>query len=529
VRAQVVNAVFGAGPALDAFNVAMRFPTVLRDLFAEGALSAAFTKALVDARTHHGPAAEAALTRLVTLAFGLVTLAISIGCAFAARPIIALLSADAFVASEGGRLAVACFAVLIFYLPIAMLSAVAMALLGARGQTFRATIASLFFNVGSIAGALAGVPVAQALGHDPILGLAVGTLLGGVLQFLFQLVPLWREGVFRLPGFSDLRWKGRGFDDTYARHPVLEMARLMAPRVLGQGAISIALFVNTHFATAAGPGAITYITNAQNIILVPVGLFGVASALASLPLLSSAVAEKDAVSFRKLLQDASRSTLWLSTFSVTALVLLAVPLAKGLLEHGRVTPQDSLMNGLAIVAYGLSILFNGVSKVSVQGYYALGDTRQIVLNSVLYLAVNATLSAWLAPKFGILGLGLSNCASAAASLALHLALLPRTAKKEGLFSFTLLGEKKFFGEVSLHVGVAASAVVFSLFVLQPWFTAVTHEEGWFTPWSALLLTAVGGGGLAVVWGACVWAWGPDDLKAVLQKVTRKATRLFQRR
>lgn len=524
VRAQVVNAVFGAGPALDAFNVAMRFPTMLRDLFAEGALSAAFTKALVDARTRRGPAAEAALTRLVTLFFGLVTLALSVGCALAARPLVALLTADSFMASEGGRLAVACFSVLVFYLPIAMLSAVAMALLGARGQTFRATIASLFFNVGSIGGAVVGAPVALALHQDAILGLAVGTLLGGLFQFLFQLVPLWREGVFRFPGFSDMRWKGRGFEGTFARHPLWEMARLMGPRVLGQGALSIALFVNTHFATAAGPGAITYITNAQNIILVPVGLFGVASALASLPLLSSAVATQDATQFRKILHDASRSTLWLSTFSVVSLVLLAVPLAKGLLEHGRVTPQDSLMNGLAIVAYGLSILFNGVSKVTVQGYYALGDTKQIVLNSVVYLAVNATLSALLAPRYGILGLGISNSVSAAASMVLHFALLPRTAQKQGLVSFSWASDKKLLAEVAGHVAIAVVAVVVSLFVLHPWFTQLTEEASWWTPWSALALTAVGGAGLGMVWGACGWAFGPADLQALFRKVASRAQR-----
>jgi putative peptidoglycan lipid II flippase len=580
VRAQVVNGVFGAGVALDAYNVAMRFPTVLRDLFAEGALSAAFTKSLVEARAADRAAAlaalaplaplaalategtgtdtgteaeydegkagpcERALTGMVTAVFGMITLSLAVACVFVAEPLIASVTAADFGAAGGTDLARDCFRILAFYLPVAMLSAVAMALLGVRGLTFRATIASLFFNVGSVAGALVGAPIAVWAGSHPILGLAVGTLIGGVLQFLYQLAPLWRAGAARLPRLRDVLWRGEGPGGTrvFQRHPLIDISLLMLPRMLGQGALSIALFVNTHFATAAGPGAVTYITNAQNIILVPVGLFGVASALASLPLLTQAAAARDEAGFSSLLRESMRGTLWLSSVSVVALALLSVPLAKGLLEHGKVTPADSLANGLAITAYCLSILFNGLSKVTVQGYYALGDTRQIVTNALCYLAVNATLSALLAPRLGILGLGISNCVAAGVDLVINLVFLPRVARRRGLAGYRLAGPGPgvagpgavdpnlavargggrpwgFPMEIGLHVTVGIGAVAASLFLLRPWFIELTRSgAAWFSPWSALLVAGTGAAVIGMVWGGCVWVWGPPQLRDLFRRL-----------
>lgn len=518
-RSQVVNAVFGAGLALDAYNVAMRFPTVLRDLFAEGALSAAFTKGLVQARAH-SPEAERALTSLVVGIFGIITLVVSLVGALCAEPFVRSVTSASFEAGGGAELAASCFRVLIFYLPVAMLSAVAMALLGARGQTFRATIASLFFNVGSIAGALVGAPLFAAAGGDAILGLAFGTLAGGALQFLYQVVPLMREGAISMPR---LRWSV--FPGLFQRHPALDILLLMLPRMLGQGALSIALFINTHFATAAGIGAITYITNAQNIILVPVGLFGVASGFASLPLLTEAVVAKDEQRLSALLRSSARSTLWLASASVVSLALLAVPLCKALLEHGRVTSQDSLMNGLAVSAYCLSILFNSLNKVLTQGYYALGDTRQIIVNNVCYLVLNGTLSALLAPRYGILGLGLSNCASAGLDLILNLGFLSAVARRLGFSLFTWARERRFYNELIVHTVVCVGAVAVAVFLLNPFFERLTVSQAVpFTAWTALLMACAGGSLIGMVWAAAVYAWGPEELQALFRRVLRKVRR-----
>jgi putative peptidoglycan lipid II flippase len=419
-RSQVVNAVFGASTRLDAFNVALRFPSVLRDLFAEGALSAAFTKELVEA-DNHGTATVREFVSVVTGFFLVVTLTISLLMCQFAEPLISAVTSESFQQRGGFPLAVLCFRVLVFYLPIAMLSALAMSILGNRGQTFRATIASAFFNLGTIGGALLGGTVAAAFNVDPIAGLAVGTLAGGILQFCYQVVPLVREGLFPLPCFSPRMWM--------RCQPLRSVIAMMAPRAVSQGALSLALFVNTHFATAAGEGAITYITNAQVIILVPVGLFGVAASFASLPMLSQAVHDRNSERLGTLLSDSLQNSLWLSWLSLVAFALAGVPFCAVLLEHGRVTAGDTVQNAVAVCAYSIGMFFNSGSKVLMQGFYALNDVRRSVINACLYLCVNATLSYLLAPRFGIIGLGLSNSIAAAFDFLLNWYFLNKVAAR----------------------------------------------------------------------------------------------------
>lgn len=516
-RSQVVNAVFGASTRLDAFNVALRFPSVLRDLFAEGALSSAFTKELVEAQGR-GHANARSLVGVVSGFFLCVTLIIAILGAIFAEPIVSAVTSEAFHARGGFELAVDCFRILVFYLPIAMLSALAMSLLGNRGQTFRATIASAFFNVGTIAGALSGGSLAQLFGWDPVLGLAFGTLAGGLLQFVYQLMPLVRDGLFPWPCLSPWAW--------WSRPELRSMMLMMAPRAVSQGALSLALFVNTHFATAAGEGAITYITNAQVIILVPVGLFGVAASFASLPMLAQAVQEGDGKRLGVLLSDSLGSAVWLSWLSLLAFATLAVPFCVALLEHGKVTPLDSVQNGVAVCAYAIGMVFNSGSKVLMQGFYALNDVRRSMINAFIYLSVNASLSAWLAPRYGIIGLGLSNSISAALDFVFNWYFLNRVATQRSLPLDSLhgVGGKRlrvqlvFLGCTAFVVGLTGVFLAQSVWGqgAQPWEML---ETGRFT--HALIWLSLLGG----IWGAVaaglLWFWGPENLRHFLRRILRK--------
>ena len=523
-RSQVVNAVFGASTRLDAFNVALRFPSVLRDLFAEGALSAAFTKSLVAAQAQ-GKHEVQKLVATVSGFFLLVTLAIAlVGCVFA-RPFIELVTADSWANSGGLELAVSCFRVLVFYLPVAMLSAIAMALLGTLGKTFRATMASAFFNVGTIGGAVVVAPLFIALGQDGILGLAVGTLAGGVLQFLYQAWPLFRAGLFPFPRFNPVHF--------LKFSPLRDIVLLMVPRAVGQGAMSLALFVNTHFATAAGVGAVTYITNAQIMILVPVGLFGVAAGFASLPVLTEAAQKKDGPLFSKLLSDSLESSLWLSFFSIFQFALFAVPLCVVLFEHGKVTPHDSAQNALAVCAYSMGILFNTGSKVLTQGFYALGDTRRLVVNAFVYLAVNATLSFLLAPRFGILGLGISNSIAACVDFTLNFFVLRHLCARQNLKVGLFLneGRRARFTIVALSVSAfgAGALGLFTTTIVYPHLlqTLVPQVAGGRF-FSSLVFAGAGAAMVALAFAPLVVFWGPAPLKNFVGKVSIRLRRLGAR-
>lgn len=456
VRTQVITALFGASTSLDAFWVAFRFPNTLRDLFAEGALSAAFTKVYVEAR-EEGGAAERKLVAVVTAVFGLVTLAIALLSVVFASDIIALGTALEFKERGGFELSVSFFKVLAFYLPISMFSAVAMSMLGALRMTFRATIASAFFNLGTIAGALLGPLLATHLSVEPILGLVWGTMAGGVLQFGYQAYPLVKRHLFPFP------WASLKDITTYG--PLKNVALLMGPRAIAQGAFTLALFINTNFTTEVGKGAMVYVSNAQTIILVPVGLFGVAAGLSSLPVLTEKVLRRDFSTFSRLLSEGLHSTLWLALCTILGLALLAFPFSILVYEHGRFLRSDALETALAIQAYSIGILFNSGSKVLQPGFFAFGKTRQVVFNSIVYLCLNASLSAYLAPRLGIVGLGLSNSIAALSDFSLNAYMLSRLAKREGAGALYLASSGKSlvvrmftYGVLAFVFGVAGVAL-----------------------------------------------------------------------
>lgn len=522
-RSQIVNAVFGATTRLDAFNVAMRYPSALRDLFAEGALSAAFTKSLVRAQAE-GKDQVRALVATVSGFFLIVTLGVAAVAALFSEEVLRFGTAEEFAARGGLPLAMASFKVLAFYLPVAMMSALAMALLGALGQTFRATIASAFFNLGSVLGALALAPLFAALGHDAVVGLAVGTLAGGFLQFLYQAAPLVRQGYFPFPNLNPrAHWKSS---------ELREILALMGPRALGQGAMTLALLINTHFATAAGQGAITYITNAQIIILVPVGLFGVAAGFSSLPILSEAVRTRDGGTYARVLSESLMGSLWMAFFSLAQFALLAVPLCALLFEHGKITWHDSLQNGLAVCAYATGVLFNSGNKVLVQGFYALGDTRRLVLNAFVYLSVNAALSATLAPHLGVLGLGLSNSIAAAADFLLNYFVLKRLCREAdmdvGFFTAEGKGERvRMWALCGLAFAVGALGVVMSGRVYPGLF------ENGIAFWEACALTVCGGGFVSAAFVPLMLRFGPAPLRTFVSRALRKVrlggvVRIFSR-
>ena len=172
-----------------------------------------------------------------------------------------------------------------------MLNAVAMAILGVLGQTFRAMNGSIFLSVGMIAGSLILAPLFHVMHFAPVYGLALGSLIGVMIQMIYQFKPLIKLKLIPSPNFNIKTW--------LKYKPLHEVLVLMLPRALGQGALTIALLINTMFAIQIGQGALTYIVTAMTIIQVPIGLFGVATGFAAQPVLTRAVQEKNELKFCK--------------------------------------------------------------------------------------------------------------------------------------------------------------------------------------------------------------------------------------
>jgi putative peptidoglycan lipid II flippase len=439
IRTTIVNGTFGAGIALDAFNAAFRFPNALRDLFADGALSAAFIKVLVDAK-ERGKEEEKKVIAVIVGFFLTITCVIALLFMIFSTQFMDLMSSETFRATGGMSLASALFKILAFYLPITMLNAVAMASLGVLGKTFRATNGSLFLSVGMIMGSLIFAPLFHYFHINSIFGLAFGAMLGALFQLVYQFIPLVELGYMSKPNFNPKVWFSYG--------PLKQVLQLMAPRMLGQGALTIALFINTMFAIRVGTGVLTYVVTAITIIQVPIGLFGVATGFAALPVLTRAVNEKKEEKISTLLVESLETSLGLAILTTLGFALFIVPFYQVVFQHGKITLHDTLFNSLAVCAYSIGIVFSSGSKVLLTGFYALGRTKQIVYNAFCYLALSAVLTSQLAPRYGLIGLGLSYGLSTALDFFMNLVFLKRNAALDGIHVYKA-GGRFFFLKIAI--------------------------------------------------------------------------------
>lgn len=506
IRTIIVNSSFGAATTLDAFNAAFRFPNALRDLFADGALSAAFMTSLVETRKK-GLQEERRLISIVVGFFGVLTLLLATVAAIFAKPFILLITDERFKHIGGVSLAVSLFRILAFYLPLTMLNAVVMAILGVLGKSFRAMNGSIFLSVGMIAGALLFSPLMSSFGYIAIIGLALGAMLGAFLQMLYQLRPILKLGLFPLPNLNPVDW--------FNYKPLRKILCQMGPRALGQGALTIALAVNTYFATQIGTGVLTYIVTAVIIIQVPIGLFGVATGFAALPVLTTALNENKVQHFAKLLINSLRTTLWLASLTSLGIAFLIVPFYVVLFQHGRIEFQDTIYNCIAICSYSIGIIFASGSKVLMNTLYALNATRQIIYNAVIYLLVNATLSFFLAPKLGILGLGLSFGCATAVDFWLNFLFIARIFRRK--YNESLFSEDHFLSLRLIVVTLASFGFgLMGVAIVEKFWTKFPVTFGINLGfWPALLILVIGGLILSLIYLVILLKFGPLQLRTML--------------
>jgi putative peptidoglycan lipid II flippase len=400
VREQVMASLFGAGLATDAFNVAFRIPNLLRDLFAEGAMSSAFVPTFTEYRLKHGDDAAWELGRQVMIFLLVVLLGLCV-VGYLGMPWLVRILAPGFSSVPGKLdLTVVLSRWMLPFLPAVALAAAAAGMLNARGQFLVPALAPTVLNVGMILGGIGLVPVCLAIGQPPILAMAWGVLIGGLGQFFVQLPALRRLG-FRIRLRPD--W----------RHPgVARVAWLMLPATLGLAATQLNLFVSTLIASFLEQGSVSWLWYAFRLMQLPIGVFGVALATVALPALSQAAVEKNLEELKNTLSSAVRLVLLLTVPAALWMAFEAVPLVALLYEHGRFVPRDTQMTALALLYYCVGLPAYAAARVLIPTFYALGDTRTPVRASILAVGVNLGLNLALMGPMGHLGLALSTSLTA---------------------------------------------------------------------------------------------------------------------
>lgn len=404
VREMVFAQFFGAGFLNDAFQVAFRIPNVLRDLFAEGALSAAFVKVFTDYQVNKSEKEAWRLAGLVMNALAIVLSIITILGIIFSKQFVGLI-ADGF-SPEKAALATTLTQIMFPFILLVALAAVAMGVLNTRGIFGIPASASTVFNITSI---IVGVVFAYWLSGGSwvasldknyvpdsaaqwaIIGMSIGTLVGGAAQFLMQVPSLIKVGFRFVPELS--------FTDP----GVKRVMSLMGPAIIGTSAVQINVLVNTFFVSGID-GGISWLGYAFRLMQFPIGIFGVAVGTASVPVLSRMASQGKIQDFRDTLSSSINLVFLLTLPSACGLIILGEPIIRLLYSHGGAFHEaDVPMTAWALSGYAIGLTGYAAIKVLSPAFYALDDAKTPMVIAVLSIAVNAIASyyfmQWLSGVF----------------------------------------------------------------------------------------------------------------------------------
>ena len=395
---------FGAGFLYDAYVVAFRIPNVLRDLFAEGALSVAFVKVFTDYQINKG---EKEAWRLASLVLNLLAVIMSVICIVGiifSKQFVGLIAAD--FSPEKAALATTLTQIMFPFIMLVALAALAMGVLNTKGVFGVPASASTVFNIVSIvfglglAFWLSGGGWVNSNDHGllpdtasqwAIIGMAIGTLLGGAAQFLMQIPSLIKVG-FR---FSPIL--------SFADEGVRKIMALMGPAIIGTSAVQINVMINTYF-VAGIDGANSWLSYSFRLMQLPIGLFGVAVGTAAIPVMSRLAGEGKIKEFRDTVSSSMNLVFLMTLPSACGLIVLGEPIVRLIYERGEFDAMDTSMSSAALAGYSIGLTGYAAIKILSPAFYALNDAKTPMIIALASIGVNLIgsyfLREWLS-NFGV--------------------------------------------------------------------------------------------------------------------------------
>jgi len=382
IREQVFAGLFGAGKNLDAFLMAFRLPNLLRDLFAEGALSTAFITTFSKKIAVDGDESAWRLAnKMATLTAVFMSIVTMLGIIFAPQ-LVDLLTWGSW-SPDKTALTILLTRIMWPFMLLVSLAALVMGMLNAKHVFGPPAMASSYFNLGSI---IVGVGVGWWLdphfGPRSLTGLAIGTLVGGLWQLTAQFPSLRRVGYKYQP---DFRWRDEG---------VRTVLTLMAPAVIAASAVQVNVLVNSGFAASLGNGPVSWLNIAFRLMQLPLGIFGVAIGTVTLPLVSKSAAVGNMDEFRAILARGMRLAFLLTIPSAIGLAMLAAPIISVIYQHGRFTAEMTRQTAGALQFYAIGLVSYAVLKVLTPAFYAIGKRNTPMIVSFLAIGTNLFLN-WL--------------------------------------------------------------------------------------------------------------------------------------
>lgn len=416
VREMTISSLFGGGLVTDVFVAAFQAPNLLRDLFAEGALSTAFITTFSKKIQSEGDASAWRLAnKMATLTLVFMSGVTLLGMLLA--PWLTELLSHGYHQFPGKfEMTVSLTRVMFPFILMVSLAALAMGMLNAKHVFGAPAMASTFFNLGSIIG---GVSIGWALdrhfGAKALYGLAIGTLIGGFLQLIVQFPSLHRVGYRFRPDFD---WKDEG---------VRTILRLMGPAVIAASAVQVNVMVNASFASSLANGSRTFLNNSFRLMQLPLGIFGVAIATVTLPLVSRSIAAGDRRAFCSTLARGLRLAFFFTIPSAVGLICLGNPIIGLIYGHKKFTITAVHQTGAALQFYAIGLAAYSGIKVLAPAFYALEARNTPMTVSFIAIGINLVLNAiftrWL--EWGHRGLAFSTSLTAVINFTLLYILMQR--------------------------------------------------------------------------------------------------------
>ena len=498
-RELLMAAAFGASAMTDAFNVAFRIPNLFRRLFAEGAFSQAFVPVLAASKARHG---DDATRLLVDKVATLLALALVLTCVVGviAAPLLVWAMASGLQKDPAGYDAAVFMTRFMFpYIGFMSLVALSSGVLNTWKRFAAPAATPVLLNVSMILAAWLLVPWFREQGVQPIYAMAVGVMVGGLLQLLVQIPALNRIGM--LPRFgltvSALR-------EAIADPETRRIGKLMLPALLGVSVAQISLLINTQIASHLPTGSVSWLTYADRLMEFPTALLGVALGVVLLPALTQAKASGDLQRYSELIDDGLRWVLVLALPCALALLIFAKPLVSVLFHYGAFTDRDLMQTSLALVGYGVGLIGLVAIKVLAPGFYASQDTRTPMHIALGVLALTQLLNLVLVPWLGHAGL----------ALAIGLgALVNASALCVGLIRQGRYQPRPGWVRYSVQVVLACAVLALPLL----WFAQAIDWAAWrVTPWARVAALAVALLTAAITYGVALWV-----LRVPLQTLWRR--------
>jgi putative peptidoglycan lipid II flippase len=497
IRDLVTAALFGGGGLMDAFTSAFRIPNLLRDLFAEGALSTAFVTTFSKTVATGGEAAAWRLANKVATMAAVVLAGICVlGIVFSPQ-LVAVIAPDFSPAKAA--LTVTLTRVMFPFILMVSLAALVMGMLNARNVFGVPAIASSFFNIGSISGGvLLGYWIDPHFGMRALVGLALGTLIGGALQLGVQLPRLLRLGYRFRP---DFQWRDPG---------IAAILALMGPSVIAASTTQVNVLINSAFASGLGNGPIFWLSIAFRLVQLPLGLFGVALGTVTLPLLSRLVAAGHLGAFRSELSRGMRLGFLLTFPATVGLMMLAGPIISVLYQHGRFTAAEAVQAAGALRFYAVGLCGYAALKVLVNAFYALDRRKTPMMVSFMAVGLNLLFNWFFTFHlgWGVQGLAFSTgCVASCNFLVLYALMRRQLSRLETRRMLSML----------LKVAVACLALAAVCWASLYGWLGHWQQERFLVRAGQLALTVVAGGMVYVGCGLALRIEEMQELASILRR------------